>query len=478
MPVQINGKSFSEAEIQRMADAGLLGTKNDTTQTTFAQQPHGFSQQWYPQGGLFTRPGVDPRVISAVPALMGGMLARLYAGVSEIIQPEYDIITGVDDASGSNPSDYCGTPPTAGWVKVGTHRASFGKFFMGSEKITLNESGGMVNRADVNREFINNVAQQSPLLPDVLRAPDLNTFVGLFIYRFGINALRQMNRVLFSGSVANTGGNAETGFIKEFDGFDALIKTNYTDLETGNPMPAADSIIEDFASADATVSSNGIVELMANVLYRLRALASDTGMEPVTIELAMRKDMFHALTAVWPCSYLTDGCAVTSNDGERVNINAETQIQMRDDMRRGQYLWLNGEQIRVNLEDGIEQTTSGPGFSSTIYFIPVTAAGERITYVEGFNQANSQVQEFVNLSDARYRTSNGGFWAATTNQTAFCYELLFAAQPRLIMRAPFLAARIENVVYKLDNGYSRSSYPTEPYYEGGGRYLSAPYSGA
>jgi hypothetical protein len=162
-----------------------------------------------------------------------------------------------------------------------------------------------------------------------------------------------------------------------------------------------------------------------------------------------------------------------------VNVDAAAQVEMRDTMRNGEFLWVNGKQVKVNLEDGIEQTAEGPGFSSTIYFVPVTAGGERVSYVEGFDQENTGIREFRDAAGiSNYRTSNGGFWATTQRQSGFCYELLFAAQPRLVLRTPFLAARLENVVYKLTHGYSRSPYPAEPYFVNGGRYVSNPYAGA
>jgi hypothetical protein len=477
MAINVNGKEYTDEQAQAIIE--VMGAKNDTTQSGFIQPMHGISDEFPNAGGLFSRPGSAPDMYSAVPSVVRGLFARLYAGTDVISKLEYDIITGVDDASGTNPTSYCGTPVTSGVAKVGTTRASFGEFFMGTEKITLNKEGGRVDYADVNRRLLNNVAAQSGVIPEVLGAPDVNTTTGGFIYRFAITAMRKMERVLYTGNVGVTGASAEKGFIKEFDGFDRLIKTGYTDVETGNAIPAADSIVTDFANADATVGGNGIVDLMSNIEYRLTQLAERNELDPAQIELGMRPDLFYALTAIWPSSYLTDGNTVTSANGERVNINAETAIEMRDTMRQQRYLMLNGKQIRVNLADGIEQTVNGEGFSTSIYFIPIVAGGERVTFIDGFDQNNAEIQELVQLLGSNdYRTSNAGFWAMTKRQTGMCFELLFAAQPRLIMRTPWLAARIENVNYKLTNGYSRSPYPSEPYYANGGRYLNDPYSGA
>lgn len=478
--IKYKGVEIPVDTYQAMLDKGLVGEKNDTVQSTFMQVPHGYSQQWTspPEGGLFTRPGVTPGMFSAVPAVMGGLLAMLYAGVTDLVTPEYEIITAVDAADGTNPTSFCGTATNPGNMKVGTHRSAFGEFFMSSEKITLNKTGGRVNLGDMDRTLLNSIAAQSAFLPDILRNDSINTEIGMYIYRFGVHAMRVMSRTLFAGNATLSNSNTEKGFIKEFDGFDKQIKTGYTDIESGNTMPAADSIVKNFSSADATVASNGIVDLIAQIDYQLSDLASRTGLDPLQYGLSMRPDMFWALTAVWPCSYLTNSCGVDNTTTGRVNVSGSEQVQMRDSMRNGKFLWVNGKMVPVFCEDGIEQTVSGVGFSSTIYFIPFYAGGQRVTYVEAFDQNNSRINAFRDVAGAtNYRTSNGGLWAMTHQQTGFCYEILFAAQPRLVSRTPFLAAKIENVVYKLTNGYTRSPYTAEPYYSGGGRYTSNPYSG-
>lgn len=480
MAIKYKGVEFTSEQFQKMLDGGMVGEKNDTVQTTFMQVPHGYSQQWTspPEGGLFTRPGVRPDVFSAIPAVVTGLLAMLWAGVTDEVTPEYDIITGQFAGDGTNPTSFCGTAPTAGDMKVGTHRSQFGEFFMSTEKITLNKAGGRVNTGDMDRTLINQIAGMHPLMPDILGNPNINSEAGLAIYRFIIHALRVWSRTMFSGNLTLSNANTEIGFIKEFDGLDRLIKTGYIDLESGNAIPAADSIIEDFASVDATNPANDIVGLIANMDYRLMDLARRTGLDPLNYGLAMRPDLFFALTAVWPCSYLTNNCGVESTTTGRVVVNGSEQVQMRDAMRNGNFLWVNGKMVPVFLEDGVEQIVEGLGFDTTIYFVPLFAGGRKVTYMEGFNQENTRISEFRNMAGINnYRTSNGGLWALTNQQTGFCYEVLFAAQPRLVMRTPFLAGRIENVNYHLSYGYSRSPYPDEPYFVNGGRYTSNPYAG-
>lgn len=477
--IKFKGAEFTPEQFQVLVDNGALGVKNDTVQSSFMQPPHGYNANWGNTGGVLARPGITPGMFSAIPAIVGSLLAMLFSGTTNLINPEYEVFTGVQASTGSNPTSFCGTPPLAGNIKVGTTRASFGEFFMGTEKIELNKAGGRVNVGDMDRVLLNNIASQSAILPDILRAPDINTEIGLFIYRFGIAAMRVMSRVLFTGNNTLSNANTETGFIKEFDGFDRLIKTGYVDLESGNAITAMDSIVKDFNNVDATVAANGIVDLIAQLDYQLTDLARRTGLEPLQFGLAMRPDLFWALTQVWPCSYLTNHCGVADDTTGRVLVNGSEQVQMRDAMRTGSFLWVNGKQVAVFLEDGIEQEVQGVGFATTIYFVPITAGGNRVTYVEGFDQENTGITAFRDAAGINnYRTSNGGLWAVTSRQTGFCYELLFAAQPRLVMRTPFLAARIENVVYKLTHGYSRSPMADEPYFVNGGRYVTTPYAGA
>jgi hypothetical protein len=470
---------FTTEQFQQMIDGGMVGEKNDTVQSAFMQPPHGYNPNWGNTGGLLARPGVRPDMYSVVPALVGNLFSDLYVGTTTEINPEYEIITGVKAATGSNPTSFCGTPSTAGDAKVATHRSQFGELFMGTDRIILNKAGGHVNRADMDRQLINNVAAMSPIAPDIMRNPDINSETGLELFKFVVEFIRTASRVLHHGNATLTNVNTEIGWIKEFDGIDRLFKTGYVDLESGNAVPSIDSKIFDFANADATVAANGIVDLFSQIDYQLMDDASVTGLEPLVYGIAMPRAAFWALTTVWPCSYLTNGCQVEDTTTGRVNVSGTEQVQMRDSMRTGKFLWVNGRQVPVYLEDGIEQTTEGPGLSTSIRFIPFFAGGRRVTYIEAFDQQNTRIQQFLNAAAVNnYRTSNGGLWAMTHRQTGFCYELLFAAQPRLVARTPFLGARIENLVYKLTHGYPRAADPSDPYHLNGGRYVSSPYGGA
>jgi len=147
-------------------------------------------------------------------------------------------------------------------------------------------------------------------------------------------------------------------------------------------------------------------------------------------------------------------------------------------MRANRFIWILGERVPVSLENGIPETAVATGFRSTIYIVPMTSGGRKVTYIDAFDQGNAQVMEFVNQSKAQYTVENNGLWALAHNQTNFAWELLLAQQPRLVLRTPQLAGRIENVVYHFNQPiYPRDADPADAYYQNSGHYLNpSPYA--
>lgn len=481
--IKIGGKEFSPEEVQKLVDSGFIGVgqKNDTLQTNYAQVPHGFSIQYPSLGGLFQRPGVDPEIYAAVVGVVGTLANELYVGTNLLWNPEFETLTGVDAASGANPTSLAGTAPVPGAVKAATLRAQFGQFYMSTEKFLLPNEGGRVNNADLDRRVLN--ALYDPIMNPLMFAipQNINTFLGLSLYAMAVHYQRVMSRVLFNGDSGQAYTSTETGFIREFDGFDKLIKTGYTDLATGNAVTALDSTIKDFGSVDVTTAAgtDAIVSVLAEIYNKLVDLAEETGMPLTQWKLAMRRDLFYAITEVYPRSYLTIGNNMTDDSsGNRVIVNGSEINAFRDSMRREKFIWIMGERVPVAIENGIEKTAVATGWRSQIYYIPMLSGGRKVTYIDGFDQGNAPVQEFVNLTGARYRTENNGLWALAHNQTNFAWEILVSQKPRLIMRTPQLAARIENVVYNFNASiYPRDAYPDQAYYSNEGRYInSTPYT--
>jgi hypothetical protein len=468
-------KEYSPDQAQALLDGLAMGSKHDTNEASpGAQVPHGlaFNQNL---AGLLSRPGAEPGMFGTTIQPDGMWMSALMTAPSEIWIPEYDILTGVRDCDGDNATGFCGDAPTAGFGKLCTHSSRFGEFFMRTRQVEINKIGGRINRADMDKNLLNNPSVY-PLMPDVVnRARNINTQLGMNIFTAGVTVHRWMARAIFHGVYGTGGANAYCGFIKEFDGFDRLIRTGYLDLDSGNHCSAADSKIIDWESTECCDALNGytMVDLMSWLMNYLMTKADDQNITGTRWVLAMNPNLFNALVECWPCDYNTYGCDPNGSNNER-NMSASELNMMRNAMKQGSYLLVNGMQFPVWKTSAIEQTAYDVGFRSQIYVIPLASMGIRTTYLEWFHQANSQIMEYIGQGNVHYSTMNNGLWAWTERQEGFCHEYYFGAQPRLVMRTPWLAARIENVVYQAPfDLYTDSPYPSEPYHHDGGRYYTS-----
>jgi hypothetical protein len=483
MGIQFNGQDFEPAEIQKMLDAGLsIGEKHDVNAASpGAMVPHGimFNQN---VAGLFTRPGAEPGMFSTITQPDGAWLAGMMTEPSVILNPEYDILTGVRDCVGNNADDACGDAPRPGALKLCTTSNRFGEMFMRTDQVQLNKIGGRINRADMDKTVINN-PMVYPIMPDVVRAAqNINTQWGFQATTLGITVHRWLTRAVFHGVYGSTGANAYCGFVREFDGFDRLIRTGYLDIDSGNHCTAADSKVITWGNTDACDKYQGhtMVDLISWLMNYFSQKADDQNMVPTQWIIAMRPGLFNALVQCWPCDYNTYGCNLRDDNSERT-ASASELIAMRDAMKQGSYLLVNGGRVPIWQTSAIEETVYGAGFRSTIYIIPTNSLGIRTTYLEWFDQNNADIRQYISAAGGtvHYGTMNNGLWAVTENQTGMCHEYYFASQPRLVMRTPWLAARITNVVYNAPfNLYPDSPYPAETYHKDGGHYTgSLPYYG-
>jgi hypothetical protein len=130
-------------------------------------------------------------------------------------------------------------------------------------------------------------------------------------------------------------------------------------------------------------------------------------------------------------------CATASPAGTSsvVNVDAEAQVKLRDDMRgnmddrTGQYLMIDGQQVPVVLDDAITETEVGSGvFSSSIYFVPLTVlGGTPVTYLEYLNYdspagAMEAAQTFA-PQGTFYTSDSGRFFWIKKPPTNFCVQL-------------------------------------------------------
>jgi hypothetical protein len=450
-----------------------FGEKHDITGTPAPLSGDGLS---HGPGGRFTFPGVDPIMFSA---MMGtsSILSQLPTMGSVYTDPTYYTLTGVTDDTGNEKEDVCDDAPVAGLMKACLTHSVFGRYERATQQLEINRLGQRIDRADpldlrlVGTPFeqagIFNSGPEDPSQPGDLLVNE----VARKFWERNVSMYRLLSRQLWRGNPTNNSGG---GGYKELTGLDLLINTGYKDIETGVACTAVDSYVVNFGHTRVDSSGSQIVAALTNMMHQLKFRAQRSGVEPVRWVIAMRHTLFYELTAIWPCSYLSYRCAVAPGMQAPMQgvIDAQDAVRFRDEMRAGQYLLIDGTRVEVVTDDGIEELNGNDSggnfpngcFESSIYVLPMSVAGRAVTYLEYFQYANPSIQDALgNMILGRIE----GPWITWPRQTNLCVQWQSKVEPRLVLRTPWLAARLDNVVYcPID--HEQDGFPDDPYFRNGG----------
>ena len=429
-------------------------------------------------GGRLTFPGVDPTIFNA---MIGNtsIISMLPATPSLYTDPTYYTLTGVTDDTGSEMEDVCDDAPEAGLMKACLTHSVFGRYERATQQLELNRLGQRNDRADpldltlvgspIDQAGIFGSGSFDPATPGDL----LTNEVSRKFWERNVSFYRLLSRQLWRGNPAN---NSAGGGYKEMTGIDLLINTGFVDAETGVACPSLDSYVANFNHTRIDSSTSDIVAALTNMFYQLKFRAERAGLGNVRWVIAMREQLFYELTAIWPCSYLSYRCAVSpgfaGDTNMRGTIDAQDAVRFRDEMRAGKYLLIDGNRYEVVTDDGIlEQNGNDSGglfpagcFESDIYIIPMSVAGRAVTYLEYFQFQNPSIQDALgNMVIGRIE----GAFLTWVRQTNLCFQWQSKIEPRLIMRTPWLAGRLNNVVY-CPIQHVPDAFPDDPYHVNGG----------
>ena len=427
--------------------------------TPLAISPHG-------PGGLLSTPGLEPGIMNAMVMPLSGLEARLPVRLSNTMNPIYGILTGQTASTGSEPTAACATPTQVGNLKLCQQTYSFGRITKQSNVIRIDNAGQVINRSDfLDHRLIGDPFANLPMPQQVSTADVLKNVAKKALFELMVGLHRDYKKKIYTANPANTTGSE--GYI-EWRGLDMLINTGYRDAITGAVCPAADSRVVSFGNALVTADTAVTVNLITELYADRKRLADRLGLD-VKLALAMSYGLFRALTAIWPCAYLTYRCApVNGNAGNQVTYNGEEAIRLRDDMRKRSYLLIDGEEVEVIIDDAIAETIPSNGvFQGDIYFVPLTVNGEAATFIDYFNfngpeGASSIIQALGATTE--YRISpDGRFLFHYLPAQYWCKQVAVVAWKRPILRAPFLAARLTNMRYNL-TFHERGWDPSDPYY--------------
>lgn len=466
---------LAEALIRRLA----ITTKDVPSATGTIYYGHNGP---YGQAGAFSYPGLEQDVINAMQMPRLGLLSLLTSRTANTTDPLYGLITGVTASSGEHEAyGPCEDCKVAGLMKMCTHSFVWGRFCRNTRVFELDRFGKIRDRSDfLDLQLIGNplAVGPNPWMPTAPAPNDpqaaLRNEIAKALFEFAVAWGRDVAGQLYTGNPTN---NIDQGY-KEPYGLDILINTGYRDAESGTACPAADSIVQSFGNKELADYGELAVRTITYIYRNLRFIAERAGLMPARWVISMPWAMFYEMTEVWPCSYLSYRCKIvdTAKLDATPFINASDQTAMRDGMRQGSYLLIDGEQVPVVTDDSIAETeVAGSSQIADMYFVPLTVLGGRpVTFLEYMNyDAPGGAMEGAKLfaPNGSFFTTNGGrfLWHAKPPNN-FCVQMMAKMEWRPILETPHLAARLTDIKYT-PLIHQRSAFPSDlSYFVDGGGY--------
>lgn len=441
---------------------GLLRQK-DATGVPNAQMLHG-------PGGLFSNYGIDNVVVNAH-MTPRGLESLLPVMPTVYLNPLYSFLTGFEGDGGSEPSGPCDTCP-GGVIETCHQTATFGRICRSSQEIEVNEIVNMINRGETTPlRLLGEVLGPGGLAPrDGLSVEGwINMVLQAQMVLISILFQRALMPMLWTGNPAN---NTNGGYA-EFPGLDMLISTGKIDAINGTACAALDSDVKDFGYNPMYGGDPDIVRYMSTMEWYLRNNARGMGLDPVEWVIAMRPEAWFELTEIWPIRYNTGIMNLTMSGNAQIFINGRDNTQERDRMREQMRIPINGNWYQVVVDDGIDEETNTDNalipageFASSIYFIPLRAHGMTTLYWENKDFRGIPGALSVLQQTNPYWISDGGRYMWTMEKLTWCFFLMGKIEPRIILRTPQLAGRIQHVRYS-PLQHLRSPFEG-PYFQKGG----------
>lgn len=439
-------------------------------------------------GGTFSMPGLDRYVMNAMILPHLGLRARLPMFISNDMNPIFGILTGVTASTGSQPSGECDDFKQAGLAKLCMVSHPYGRYGLETTVANIEHAGELTNRGEfVDLQLIGNPVQNGSNVPQI---PDLGSPLqneaAKRLFEFGAAWSREYATIQYTGNPTN---NTAGGGYKEYYGLQTLVNTGYRDAESAQACAAADSILVNFNNARINSAAANIVGTIQYTFFRLRHIAARAGLGTVDWKMVMPLGMFYQLTEIWAYYYLTQAInSITLPDGARANLSAQDVTAQRDLMRgnmatrTGQFLMVDGQRIDVIIDDALPETEVTPGvFRSDIYILPFTVmnGGFPVLFWNSYKYdvpggAMDMARTFA-PADSYYVTDNGTFLWHKPAPTNYCVQLKTVTRERLILRTPYIAARIQNVAWAPLGTHERSPFTDSGYFLDGGRQSRAGY---
>ena len=423
-------------------------------------------------GGIFSVPGTNRDVFTAMVRKVGGLINDLPLLPGNEDNPRFATLTGYTGTSGDRPDYPCDDSPR-GYVKGCYLTARFGRD---------SQDTGTIEWDQVKRKANRGVFDDLILHGRVLGLTDINIreinedqLLNVITMSEMIGAAVQMERDLVDQSwQGNPVVQTANGGYKQFPGLDLQIATGQVDAENNVACPALDSDVKDFNYNWVCGTNPSIVTYVSMLEWYIRHNATRMGFDPAAWKFYMRPDLWFELTACWPCQYNTNRCASSIVGSAAMTVMGDEMVRQRDQMRQSMTIQINGRTYPVGVDDGIHEEVAGdnaillPGeYASSIYMVPLTVTGGfPVTYREhvDYRLGGDDLNYLRGLAEF---WTDGGVYSWALEQIKWCYKLSVKTEQRIVLRTPQIAGRIDHVRYS-PLQHLREPEPDSPYYADGG----------
>lgn len=377
------------------------------------------------------------------------------------------------DSFANQPTQPCDDGPVAGLLKFCSIANTSGNYRMSTREVQQYRAGRVSDAVDAMTVQVANMLPRA-VFGTPSATPSLDNAVSnelaMRIWEMVTGFSRMFYPRVFTGSPANNVGEA-----RDIVGLDIHINSgNKIDASQQTTCTAANSDVKNFGSS--VVGATGGRDIM-QYIEMCDAFVMDKarrqGLGTPEYIIAMRPEMLYSISQVVPVQKYQQVIAYINNvTNGRVTLNGNDLLTERNAIRSSLLLPVNGRMLRIVVDDTIAEVSSIPGgiptYASTIYGIPLTVmGGYPVTFWEYFNHDNGQDRAIQQYANGLTWTTDGGMFRWFSDFSKGCLKLNVQFTPRLRMRTPQIAWRIDSVAVQPLQHFSSYS-PDSAYFTNGG----------
>jgi len=444
--------------------------------------------QIHGHGSLFGTPqvSVDSEVISAMMRFTGlaDVLPREGVRTLEHFLP---FITGIDETSSTERANECGDC-ISGETEACIQHFPTGLVCRETKSIKIQRAIERLNNGDIDLQLLNQeLGESSPWHPgwSPTSANDIMQIYAAWALLFELPPLfaNKMTTMLYTGNPTNNNGNA----YREFRGMELLVNTGFVDAFANVTCPALDSDVKDFNYGDVqTATTPTFYELLEMAHWYVMNNAIGQALWPVSWCVVMRPPLWHIVFSTIPIQSVTAALMNTSVPANfSVNLDGAAMLRDRESFRQQMYIPLNGMNVPVVLDHGIPESNNANDsnlaageYASDVYLVPMKYLGNRdaikLQYKD-YRWINGEIAATDGLLGNFYRPSPDGRFSWSLVVDGPCFKIQAEIEPRILLRTPQLAARIQNVKY-VPQQHTREPGFDDPYRFKGGVSTRGPAS--